>query len=276
MKDIEFNKMVASGNDFIVTDNRRNQLAVKDSQLSDFARKLCDRKFGIGADGLLIIDKSRNADLRMRIFNPDGSEAEMCGNGLRCAALWAKSKIKNKKSKISIDTKAGILEAVVSKDLVKVKMTDPKDLKLNIPLNINGEKYEVNFVNTGVPHTILFVNDIRNTNVRGLGKIIRFHPRFLPNGTNVDFVKLENKKHIISRTYERGVEDETLACGTGATAAALITGLKFNIRGSDCKIEVKTQSGEMLKIYFDNLKDKITNVYLEGRAEIVYKGVYYV
>jgi len=290
MAKIDFVKMVASGNDFIVTEARSQKLEA--GNFPGLAKKICDRKYGIGADGLLLVGKSRTADFKMRVFNPDGSEAEMCGNGLRCVALYRNQKpaargeprlprfageagqrreYRNQK-KMKIETKAGILEAFVNKDLVKVKMTEPGDIKMDIPLNINGEKYSVNFINTGVPHAILFVNHLGNTNVKGLGKIIRFHPRFLPQGTNVDFVETKNKGNILLRTYERGVEDETLACGTGTVASAIISGLRLKVKGAKCKINVKTQGGEILQVYFDNFKNRISNVYLEGKAEIVFIG----
>jgi diaminopimelate epimerase len=278
---IEFVKMVASGNDFVVIETRNQPAPAKRSgpgkpetrELELLSKKICDRKYGVGADGLLVIEKSKVANFRMRVFNPDGSEAEMCGNGLRCVSLFtANRKPLTANRKIKIETKAGILEASVSKDLVKVSMNEPQDLKLDISLNISGEKYVVNFVNTGVPHTVLFVNNLRDTNVKNLGRYIRFHPKFLPQGTNVDFVEIENKKNILVRTYERGVEDETLACGTGSVAAAIITGLKVKVKGLRCKINVETQGGEILHVYFDNLKNKISNVHLEGKAKIVFIG----
>ncbi|MCM8798993.1 MAG: diaminopimelate epimerase, partial [Candidatus Omnitrophica bacterium] len=199
---------------------------------------------------------------------------EMCGNGLRCVSLYY-VKTRKTKSKIKVETKAGILEAIVERDKVKVKMTEPKELKMNIHLNIGGEKYTVHHINTGVPHTILFVNDLKNTDVRKLGKIIRFHPRFLPQGTNVDFVKVKDKGNIFLRTYERGVEDETLACGTGAVATAIIATAKLpNCQMAKYKVNVYTESGEILKVHFERNKEGFSNVWLAGEAKIVYKGVY--
>ncbi|MGE4357029.1 MAG: diaminopimelate epimerase [Candidatus Omnitrophota bacterium] len=278
MDKLYFVKMVASGNDFVIIEK---PLPSNAGDLSNLAKEICERKYGIGADGLLVLEKSKIADFRMRIFNPDGSEAEMCGNGLRCAAFWTNYKSTYNKpqkplKKIKVETKAGILEARVNKNRVKIKMTEPKDFKMDINLNIGGEKYTVHHINTGVPHTILFVNNLKNTNVKGLGKIIRFHPRFLPQGTNVDFVEIKDRKNIILRTYERGVEDETLACGTGAVASAIITMARLPCRThAEYSVNVLTQSGEILKVYFERDKDRFKNVWLEGTARMVFSGVYY-
>lgn len=261
MKKLEFTKMVASGNDFIV---------IKDKpagNLSTLAKSLCDRKFGIGADGLLLLQKSRKADLGMRIFNADGSEAEMCGNGARCVALLSS------KRKAKILTVAGVVNTEVSANLVKIQITAPKDIKLDIPLNVSGRSIRVNFINTGVPHVVIFVNGIDGINVSQIGLAIRNHIKFSPKGTNVNFVEVKGPNTIRIRTYERGVEDETLACGTGSTASVLIFALKNNLNDL---VKVKTQSGEILKVYFQKTGSKFSNVWLEGSAKIVYKGEYYV
>jgi len=279
-RQIDFTKMVASGNDFIIIDNKKLRLPFNESRLLESVRKICNRKYGVGADGLLVIEKSKVADFKMRIFNPDGSEAEMCGNGIRCVALWAnRPNTENytenyARPKLKIETKAGILETVVNRDLIKIKMTEPKDIRLDIPLNIKGKNYKVNFINTGVPHTVLFVNNLEKIDVKGLGRIIRFHRKFLPNGTNVDFVKIEDRENILIRTYERGVEDETVACGTGAVASTIISNIKYQKSKIEkgCKINVHTQSGETLKVYFDKIEDKFKNIWLEGKAKIVFTG----
>jgi diaminopimelate epimerase len=255
--------MVASGNDFTVI--RLSGYPV--IRLKKIAIDICDRKYGIGADGLLVLEKSRIADVKMRIFNPDGSEAEMCGNGARCAALFTKAK------NLKIETKAGVITAQVSKSEVKIKLTDPKEIKLNIPLKINQRGLKVNFINTGVPHTVIFVEGLEKIDVKNLGRQIRYHQKFAPRGTNVDFIEIFNRNSIKIRTYERGVEDETLACGTGAVASALIFALKT---AAEKKINLQTKSAEILKVYFKKIGNKFTNVWLEGKAKIVYKGVYHV
>ncbi|MBU1087942.1 MAG: diaminopimelate epimerase, partial [Candidatus Omnitrophica bacterium] len=250
----EFTKMVASGNDFIIFDNRKSGL----KNGSEIALLLCTRTAGIGADGLIFIEKSKRADFKMRIFNPDGSEAEMCGNGIRCAALY-----KNKKN-MKIETLAGILNAELNEDGIKVKMTTPLDMQLNINLNIDGRIHQVNYVNTGVPHSVCFVENLPAANVRMLGRLLRYHKHFEPVGTNVDFVKIAEHDSLSIRTYERGVEDETLACGTGSVAAALIYHHKFLYSDGSYCVDIKTRSDEVLKVYFDYEKGVFTNVWLEG------------
>lgn len=264
---IKFTKAVATGNDFIIIDNRGKKF--KDG-LSEFARRVCDRKYGIGADGLLLIENSKAADFKMRIFNPDGSEAEMCGNGSRCAALYAyKNKIAS--GNMGIETTAGVLNAGVKGEGVKVKLTDPKDIHWNLCLMINECPYKVDFANTGVPHVIHFVEDIQKVGVKELGSKMRYHPEFSPAGANVDFVEIadRSKKKVLVRTYERGVEDETLACGTGAVASAIIAAESEDLSSP---ITVETRSGEALKVYFEEIEGRFKNVYLEGKARLVYEG----
>ncbi len=262
----EFTKMVASGNDFIIFDNRKSGL--KNGQ--EIATLLCARTSGIGADGLIFIEKSKKADFKMRIFNPDGSEAEMCGNGIRCAALY-----KNKKN-MKIETLAGKLNAQLNENGIKVRMTLPQDLQLNVNLNIDGRIHQVNYVNTGVPHSVCFVEDLPATNVRMRGRLLRHHKHFEPEGTNVDFVKIDEHDTLCIRTYERGVEDETLACGTGSVAAALIYHHKFLFCDGSYCMNIKTKGEETLKVYFDYEKGVFREVWLEGNARIVYKGECYV
>ncbi len=262
MSGLRFVKMVASGNDFVVMDSRGRlgKGYAKQAQI------LCERRTGIGADGLLILEDSKKADLRMRIFNADGSEAEMCGNGLGCTALYA---CKNQKG-LRIETEAGIYEAsVTAKDRVKIKMEEPKDLKLDVQIKVNARSLKVNYVDTGVPHVVIFVQGLDGIDVEHIGRDIRYHNRFKPRGTNVDFVEIIDDKKIKMRTYERGVEGETLACGTGAVASAVITAFTSKVRA--CEIDVYTKGGVM-KVYFNKLGNKIRDVYLEGNVREVYKG----
>jgi len=272
MREMKFTKMVASGNDFVVTEVKGQNSKIKG--LNVLAKNICHRKYGIGADGLLVLEQSKKADIRMRIFNADGSEAEMCGNGARCTALFVGSRCKK------IETKAGIIETKVNKDIVKIKLTEPKNTKLNIPLQVNNRNIKVNFINTGVPHTVIFTEGLKKIDIVSLGRQIRYHHKFAPSGTNVDFVEVLDNNSIGLRTYERGVEDETLACGTGSVASALIFA---SLRPSSVirhpssvihQVNVLTQSGETLKVYFERRENNYKNVWLEGRARIVYKGVY--
>ncbi|MFA5349960.1 MAG: diaminopimelate epimerase, partial [Candidatus Omnitrophota bacterium] len=156
---------------------------------------------------------------------------------------------------------------------VKIQLTDPKQIKLDIPLNVAGRLIKVNFINTGVPHVVIFVDGLDKMDVTGIGCLIRWHLKFSPAGTNVNFVEVKDDNLIRIRTYERGVEGETLACGTGSTAAALIFALKNNLK---TPVKVKTQSGEVLKIYFNKDDERFRGVWLEGSAKIAYKGEYYV
>ncbi|MDO8536307.1 MAG: diaminopimelate epimerase, partial [Candidatus Omnitrophota bacterium] len=205
------------------------------------------------------------------IFNSDGSEAEMCGNGSRCIALYANVK-KIAPADMKIETMAGILNANVQGENVKVKLTDPKDIQWNLCLTIQECPYRVSLANTGVPHVIHFVNDLEAVEVKKLGPKMRYHEEFSPHGANVDFVKItdKNKNKIAVRTYERGVEDETLACGTGAVASAIISAEAEKLASP---VTVETRSGEVLKVYFESQEGSFKNVYLEGKARLVFEGV---
>jgi diaminopimelate epimerase len=265
MSAFKFTKAQATGNDFIIVDNRRSGFR----GFPKLAKKVCDRKRSIGADGLLVIDSSKECDFRMRIFNSDGSEAEMCGNGSRCAALYAVAK-KIAGRDMTIETLAGVLKASVKGDLVKVMLTEPKDIRWNLCLMIHKCPYKVSFVNTGVPHVIHFVEDLDKVDVKDVGSHLRNHGEFAPEGTNADFVQINGKNNIKVRTYERGVEDETLACGTGSVASALISAER---EGMTSPVTVQTRSGEKLKVYFKVVDGNFRDVYLEGNAKLVYEGV---
>lgn len=274
MKNVKFVKMEGSGNDFVMM----SASTVKAVDLSKLAKRACDRKYGIGADGLILLGASKKADVAMRIFNADGSEAEMCGNGARCAALYASKKCKKKK--LTIETRAGLLSAKIGKLSIALKMTNPYDLRRGLLLNAAGKTYEADYINTGVPHTVIEVDDVERVDVKILGGLIRRHDVFLPAGTNVDFVKVLASDYLVLRTYERGVEDETLACGTGSVASAIIAVLKARDKNKQLdksyKVRVMTRSGEALYVYFKLKDDKILDVWLQGRARIVFKGEYYV
>lgn len=247
---MKFIKMVASGNDFIVIDNRGHTFPCKDKS---FIQSLCNRHTGIGADGILLLEKSKSADFKMRIFNPDGTEPTMCGNGARCIGLYAWRKRLIRKE-FTIETLAGIIKArICPKDYVKIYLTKPKDLKLD---------KKISTINTGVPHAIIYVKDIEKIDVEKLGRKIRWDKQFQPEGTNVDFVQILGKNRISVRTYERGVEGETLACGTGVTASAIISVLTYRLKSP---IYVETKSGETLIVDTEEVS-------LTGPAKIVYWG----
>ena len=264
MRSIAFTKMAGAGNDFVVIDNRSGAL----KERAKCARRLCDRKYSIGADGLILLEGSRRADVRMRILNPDGSEAEMCGNGVRCLARFAVQK-RIARRRHSIETPAGIINAEVKGQTVKARMVDPMDLKLGSRIDVKGRKIDLSTVNTGVPHAVLVVNSLRDCDVQSKGRVIRFHKHFAPRGTNVDFITFKGGRAIEIRTYERGVEDETLACGTGSTAGALVAAA---LKGLKSPVFVHTHGGEVLKVYFSRRNAEFTDVFLEGKVRECFEG----
>ncbi len=265
MHPIDFVKMAAAGNDFIVIDNRRGSLK---GSVKEKAKRLCDRKLGVGADGVLLLERSAKADFRMRIFNPDGSEADMCGNGVRCLSKFASDK-KIVKPEHAVETPAGIIRARVRGGLVKALLTEPKDLREYPKLPVNGRHEEVHFLNTGVPHAVIIKNSLDGLDVFSRGRELRYHRTFSPRGTNVNFVSVGPGNEIRVRTYERGVEGETLACGTGSTASALTAARLENLRSP---VRVKTWGGESLKVYFNRRNSRFTDVYLEGVVKNVFEG----
>jgi diaminopimelate epimerase len=269
MKLIPFSKMSAGGNDFIIIDNRQNILEYKRSK--ECAQKVCRRKLSIGADGLILIENSKQADFKWKFFNADGSEAEMCGNGGRCVARFAYLK-GIASPMLTFDTLAGIIKAEVLDDRVKLQLPLPYNLTRDLKLLMDGKCYFVDSITVGVPHVVMFVEDLSNYQVVKLGKMIRFSEHFKPAGTNVNFVSTKNGSTIVIRTYERGVEDETLACGTGAVASALIANEK---KGVESPVSVFTRGGEILTVYFTKENQVLKEVFLEGSANLIYEGELY-
>jgi len=266
---IVFSKFSGSGNDFIIIDNRTKM--VDEKNLSRFIAGVCQRRMSIGADGLILVenhDHPEKVDFKWRYFNSDGSVAEMCGNGARCVARFA---FLNGIAGVSMsfENQAGIVKAEMKQDRVKLLMPDPSRAHLDNILSLKAGPLKVSSINTGVPHVAVFVEDIDKVDVTGLGREIRFHPDFSPAGTNANFVHVISGNTIAVRTYERGVEDETLACGTGAIACALISAQKYGIASP---ISVKTRSGGELGIYFDQRDGQFHHIYLEGDARLVYTG----
>ncbi|AKL98141.1 diaminopimelate epimerase [Endomicrobium proavitum] len=265
---INFSKLTAAGNDFVLIDNRENIISAKDYQ--SLAVKLCDRKYSIGADGLILLEKSSSHDFKMKYLNSDGSHASMCGNGGRSIAMFA-YEIGAAKEKMIFETDAGIIAAgIIPGSRVKLDLYNPKDLRRNIKLEIEGEKFDIDFIDTGVPHAVIFVDDIEKPDVFKYGRAIRLHKEFAPAGTNVDFVQPTKDNTILVRTYERGVEGETLACGTGIIASAIISGLKGL---AESPVKVIARGGDNLSVSFKTEAEKITNVILEGPAIISFTGV---
>lgn len=272
MKKIPFQKMAGAGNDFLVIDTPKN------IDLKKLAVKACNRTNGIGADGILVFDKSKKADYKMRIINADGSEAEMCGNGARCMAVYIVTHKKPKKKLFTMETLAGNILGKAKGNIASVRLSDPKNHRMDIPLNVLGRKITVQYIDTGVPHAIIFVNDIEKINVKKIGEVVRYHEAFKPRGTNVNFVEQISDTFINVRTYERGVEDETQACGTGSIASAIITYLKTNpdIQNvAKAYVKVSTTGKEILEITFDLINRKPTNVWLKGSANLIARGEFY-
>lgn len=262
---LRFTKMNGAGNDFVMIDNRAGDVQLSREQIA----RICDRHRGVGADGVLLIEKAQNgADFRMRYYNADGGEAEMCGNGARCFARFT-HRVANASDKISFETPAGVIGAQLQGELVRLNMSDPTDLRLNVPLSIDGEDAIVHYINSGVPHVIVPVARVEMVKVRERGAAIRQHKNFSPKGANVNFLEKRDKRKIAIRTYERGVEDETLACGTGVVASALIFATLEKIDGP---IRMLVRGGSELEVDFDKIDNSFRNVTLTGPAEFVFEG----
>jgi len=243
----------------------------------ELAKKLCKQKFSVGADGLLIIEPTikSNCEFRMVYYNADGSRAKMCGNGARCIAYYA-YELELCEDIVNFETDAGIVSAEIKRGgRVKIKLTEPTRLKLDFLIKLeNGKELSINFVDTGVPHSIIFVNEIEKVDVKNLGREIRYHKLFMPEGTNVNFVKVKDEHNLEVRTYERGVEDETLSCGTGVTASTVISAVKNFVSSP---VNCMTKSGEILTISFtknepEDMLSPVSNLYLEGKVYHIFDG----
>ena len=264
---IDFTKMHGAGNDFVVIDNLDRRFALSSEQI----RFLCDRRFGIGADGLLLLEPapSEEVDATMVYYNADGSRAEMCGNGARCFARFALERNLGSTGTIRFTTDAGIVAAETVDDLYRIALTPPTDLVLERSIGLKDETALIHSVNTGVPHAVRLVDAIDSVDLRAIGSEIRFHRDFAPAGTNVNVAHLEPDGLVRIRTYERGVEDETLACGTGVTAVGIMAHLTRRI---PLPVRVQVAGGSVLQVDFVRDGDTIQNVTLTGPAASVYQG----
>jgi diaminopimelate epimerase len=265
---LSFTKMNGAGNDFVMVDNRDGALALSREQIA----RLCDRHRGVGADGLIAVEPARNgADFRMRYYNADGGEAEMCGNGARCFARFARQVSGGEASAISFETEAGAIGARFLGDEVQLDMSAPHSYAPATTLEAGGESLAVHFLNTGVPHAVVFVDDLDAVDILRLGSGLRYHAHFAPKGTNANFVQVLAPNEIAIRTYERGVEGETLACGTGVTACALIHHLET---GGASPVAVRVKGGDALRVGFTPgaTRGEFENVTLTGPADFVFDG----
>ncbi len=263
---VPFVKMNGAGNDFIIIDHREPFLPAE--VMRDFVRRVCRRRFSVGADGLFLIEKSHKTDFKWQFFNSDGSVAEMCGNGARCVARYAYMH-GIAAATMRFETDAGIIEAKVVDRDVSLKMPPPHSYQPAVSITIGDTPLEVHSLNTGVPHAVVFHESVDKVDIAKLGPPIRFHDRFQPAGTNVNFVEV-TERGLKIRTYERGVEAETMACGTGAVACGVIATL---LDKTASPVQIETTGKDLLTVRFDLAEDhSINNVVLKGSAHVIYKG----
>ena len=261
---LEFTKMNGAGNDFVMVDNRDGSRSLERDQIA----RLCDRHRGIGGDGLIAVEGTPELP-RMRYYNADGGEAEMCGNGARCFARFAARLLDQNEGTLSFMTQAGMIAAELLGDQVRLLMSEPHSLQLAHSLQVTGTEIEVHSLNTGVPHAVTFVSDLELTSVVETGRALRKHQRFAPAGTNANFAQVLAPGSLAVRTYERGVEDETLACGTGVVATALIHHL---LTKAPSPISVQVRGGDTLKVGFILENGHPSAVTLMGPADFVFEG----
>jgi diaminopimelate epimerase len=269
---LKFTKMSGAGNDFVVIDNRTG--IIPDPQT--FSKMVCDRRFGIGADGLLMLESSSIADFTMKYYNADGSNAGMCGNGGRCLSKYAFDVGIISNTTFTFEGFGHIYKGYrISEDEYELVMMKPFNIQLQQELDVNGSKIIANYVNTGTDHCVIFLDDnpdlgsLESVNVIEIGKKIRYHNQYRPIGTNVNFVHIKDINCIQIRTYERGVEDETLACGTGSVASAILSNIKYGFSGP---ISINVRSGESLTVKFNKIVEGYSNVRLQGGAKITFRG----
>ena len=265
---LEFLKMSGAGNDFILLDNRNARIVLTPEQVA----KLCHRQFGIGADGLMLLVPSLTgkADWAWRFYNSDGSDAAMCGNGARCFARYIQRTTGWTKPTVTFETAAGVITAEFQGERVTINLTAPHDFRLSEKVTTQAGVLEVSSINTGVPHAVVFVEDADKAMVQPLGSELRWHEHFKPRGTNVNFVQVIGPNQLRVRTYERGVEGETLACGTGVTASALVAS---RLHGFCSPIRIQVQGGDELSVSFQaDGHGGFNDVRLGGPATFVFEG----
>jgi diaminopimelate epimerase len=258
--------MSGSGNDFVVVDNRRGLVGAGDG--AALARRVCARGFGVGADGMILIERSREADFRWRFYNADGSEPAMCGNGGRCAARFAFLR-GIAPARMRFETGAGLIRAEVRGDRVKLQLPLPYGFRESVPVEVAGRRLVPGFLVVGVPHAVLRVEKLEEVPVEAWGRALRHHPAFGPEGTNANFFRVAGPRRLEVRTYERGVEGETLACGTGSVATALVAAAAGLVKSP---VTVVTRGGEELIVHFRRRGGEFGEVFLEGKAAVVFEG----
>lgn len=260
-----FWKYHGAGNDFILLDDRDETFPLENREL---IQSLCNRRTGIGSDGLLLIRPSEQHDFRMRYFNPDGGEVDMCGNGARCIARLARD-LHLVADRMSFETMAGVIEAELIGEEIKLHMTDPRDWRLGQTLEVEGQTLAYDFVNSGVEHAVVEVPDVAGVNVQSLGAAIRYHEDFQPRGTNANFIAITGPDSLRIRTYERGVEAETLACGTGIVASGLVAAKQGKV---STPVKITSAGGDVLTVDFAATDEGAQQVTLQGPAVFVFQG----
>lgn len=263
---IPFIKYSGSGNDFILVDCRTTQLKL----VSEAIAKLCARNTGIGADGLLLVERSESATARMRIFNADGREAEMCGNGIRCIAHYLAS-LPPHPVQLTIETMNHRINVAIERDGIITEYPPPTHVRLNRKIRLASGSVTAHTLDTGVPHTVLFTETLNDPSFVTLAKEIRHHDDFAPKGTNVNLAERLPNGHIAIRTYERGVEGETLACGTGAMATAIAA---VQLHHLPLPIVVVPRSGDPLTIAFSGSSQSPEHLTMKGPAIQVFNGLF--
>jgi diaminopimelate epimerase len=263
---IKFTKMHGAGNDFVVIDNLDGRLDLTTEQIAF----LCDRRFGVGADGLLLLEKgpTEELDAQMVYYNADGSRAEMCGNGARCFTSFALAHQLGLDGRLKFRTDAGDMEGIAENGIITVQMTPAVETRLSLRINLDSGPATVHYTDTGVPHVVKFVEDIESVDIKPEGSELRFHNAFQPRGANVNFAQVDGNR-VLVRTYERGVEDETLACGTGVTAVAILAHLVHQI---EKPVSLRVAGGDTLGVDFNIDGETIDHVTLTGPAMAVYSG----
>ena len=259
---MKFVKAHCGGNDFILLDTRKYDLP---DNFKEFIQQIIQRRTGIGADGVIVIENLDNiepgfqiSDFRVRYFNPDGSEYGVCGDGSLCVLLY------EGKNNLTFSTKVGIIKGYLEAGKAKVQVISPKELWLSIPLNVEDKIMEVNLVNIGVPHTVVPVEEVDSIDINKLAPTIRFHPYFGKSGTNVNFMQIINRNNIATRTYERSIEGETFSCGSGSCACAIVGWLTGDLSSP---INLKTKGGDF-RIHINGIDE----IWLEGMPKIIYEG----
>ncbi len=267
---VPFSKLSGCGNDFILIDNRDQKLSA--APITMF-KQLCHRQNGIGADGIIWLEHTQQNTASIRLFNSDGSEAESCGNAFRCLLTYLRGQ-NPQQAAYTVQTPFTTIRGAWENSLIRLEFPDPTDIQWNLSLQVEGQTFFCHYLNTSVPHVVVFVDSLDTTDVAQLGRALRHHPHFAHQGTNVNFASITHTglpAQISYRTYERGVEAETLACGTGAIAVALTSSYLYNLTSP---LALTTRSGETLHVGFSaaSTTTQFHHVFLTGPAELVYEG----